>query len=185
MTSDNTSTVPDGWRLLAGGERIEVNDRILRRSGELDYTVREGFICNDSNPIQYVRYVGSVQEPVPDGWRLLVDDEIVNAEDKVWFNNKDYGPSDRVGLPYYLDRSVQYIRRVEPTPAPGVPAYYLAHINGELADMYAIAEAHNLHPALAHAVKYILRAGKKPGETASQAIDLAVGALGRAREMMG
>jgi hypothetical protein len=65
-----------------------------------------------------------------------------------------------------------------------VPSYYSAKIGGEVADMYAIAEAHGLsHPA-AHALKYILRAGKKEGESEVVAYQKAIHALSRAVEAL-
>jgi hypothetical protein len=71
----------------------------------------------------------------------------------------------------------------QPTPPPFTPPYYTATING-LADMYAIAKAHNIaNPAVCHAIKYMLRAGKKPGESAGAAYEKAIAALGRAVEI--
>ena len=65
------------------------------------------------------------------------------------------------------------------------PSYYQAEIHG-LADMYAIAKAHGItNPAVCHALKYLLRAGKKPGESAVEAIAKAQEALERAVEVEG
>ena len=64
-----------------------------------------------------------------------------------------------------------------------VPTYYNAEING-VADMYAIATAHGItNPAQAHALKYLLRAGKKPGETFGEAMCKALAACDRAIEL--
>jgi hypothetical protein len=63
------------------------------------------------------------------------------------------------------------------------PNYYRAEISG-LADMYAIAVAHGIrNPAACHALKYVLRAGRKPGETAAEAYGKAIAALTRAQEI--
>jgi hypothetical protein len=66
------------------------------------------------------------------------------------------------------------------TITTGVPVYYAARIRG-VADMYAIAKAHGItNPATCHALKYLLRAGRKPGETAREALAKAGHAIQRA-----
>ena len=65
-----------------------------------------------------------------------------------------------------------------------IPSYYNATIGGQPADMYAIALAHNItDPAVCHAIKYMLRAGKKSGETKAEAIQKAIASLERGLDL--
>jgi len=64
-----------------------------------------------------------------------------------------------------------------------IPSYYAAKIDGP-ADMYAIARAHGItNAATCHAIKYLIRAGKKPGETVVEALIMAQQAVARAVEI--
>ena len=61
-----------------------------------------------------------------------------------------------------------------------IPSYYGG---GKGWDSYKYATFHNFPPALAHAHKYITRAGKKKGESYEEAIDNAIHALKRDLEI--
>jgi len=64
------------------------------------------------------------------------------------------------------------------------PIYYGARIGGELADPYRIAMEYGItNPAQSHALKYLLRAGHKHGESWADAMDKAIHALSRARDI--
>ena len=74
--------------------------------------------------------------------------------------------------------------RKEKEHMSAIPDYYRAEIGGEVADMYAICLAHGItDPSICHAIKYLLRAGKKVGETKVEAVTKASWALARCIEL--
>ncbi len=83
----------------------------------------------------------------------------------------DGGDDTRDYVPFYPSRA-------------HVPEYYrpINPISGAALDWLAIAGAFALDPARAMALKYILRAGRKPGESADKALTKAQEMLERAKE---
>ena len=72
----------------------------------------------------------------------------------------------------------------EPITMQESPHYYNVEIGGEKADPYRIAHEYGIvEMAQGHALKYLLRAGTKEGETWEQAIRKAIHALKRAIEV--
>ena len=120
-------TPPDGWRVLAVGERLRDGDVTVRRDGYQYPTERVGGWVGSNQ--RYIRPIEPQPEPVPEpqgadtaateytppeGWRLLavgelvmLDDQWVRQDGSVWRSMGTEGP---------VSEGARYIRRIEPEP---------------------------------------------------------------------
>jgi len=127
-------TPPEGWRVLAVGERLRDGDVTVRRDGYQYPTERVGDVVGANQ--RYIRQIEPQPEPQqytpPEGWRVVRFGEQLLPGD-VWVSHD--GTEQRSAILHWDASAVsggRCIRRIEPEPQPQPHAAAIEELRSEV-----------------------------------------------------